>query len=192
MAEIKIEKRTAIWPWILLALGTLALLIYLISYFKKGDPVSTNQSGQERININEDTPAVAGYIAFVNADTATMSLDHAYTSRALTKLADAASAVAAHTGYALPADVNRVKAQASEITQDPYTLTHADSIRNAADILSRALGQMQQEKYPALSAEADQLQAAAAAINPDVQTLEQRAAVKSFFKQAAALLQKMN
>ncbi len=50
---------------------------------------------------------------------------------------------------------------------------------------------MQQAKYPGLSAEAADVKNAAAAVNPETLTLDQRDAIKSFFRMAADLLSKM-
>ncbi len=69
--------------------------------------------------------------------------------------------------------------------------THADKIRSAAYVLSTSLQNMQ-AKYRGLSAEAADVKSAAAAINPETLTLDQRDAVKSFFRKAADLLTKMN
>jgi len=69
---------------------------------------------------------------------------------------------------------------------------HADKIRSAADALSTSLQNMQQAKYPGLSTEAADVKSAASAINPAKLTLDQRDAVKSFFREAADLLNKMN
>ena len=64
--------------------------------------------------------------------------------------------------------------------------------RNAADILSNTLKNIQQEKYSNLIPEADAVTNAAKSIDPDVLTLDQKNAVKSFFNTAAELLNKMN
>ncbi len=70
--------------------------------------------------------------------------------------------------------------------------THADKVRSAADVLSTSLQNMQQTKYPELSAEAADVKTAAEAIKPEVLTLDQRDAVRSFFRKAADLLNRMN
>ncbi|MEJ7736386.1 MAG: hypothetical protein WKF97_03075 [Chitinophagaceae bacterium] len=83
-----------------------------------------------------------------------MSLDHAYSSEALTKLTDAVDAMATEAGYDVKVDIAKAKQYADEITKDPMATTHADKIRSAADVLSTSLQNMQQAKYPELSAEA--------------------------------------
>ncbi len=80
----------------------------------------------------------------------------------------------------------------TKLLKDPMSTTHADKIRSAADVLSTSLQNMQQAKYPGLSAEAADVKSAAAAINPETLTLDQRDAFKSFFRKVADLLNKMN
>lgn len=186
MTEIKIEKKKPVWPWILLGLAIVALLIYLL-YDKDEKPVST-----ELINVHENNSTVAAFVTFINADTNKMSLDHAYTNEALLKLTGAINAMAGETGYNVQADLDKAKEYADKITNDPFETTHADNIRKATDILSTSLQNLQQAKYPQLAAEAEDLKNASASINPDALTLDQRDAVKSFFSKAADLLQKMN
>jgi DNA-binding MltR family transcriptional regulator len=94
--------------------------------------------------------------------------------------------------YDVKADIAKAKQFTDEITNDPMVTTHADKIRSTADVLSTSLQNMQQAKYPGLSAEATDVKSAASAINPETLMLNQRDAVKSFFRKAADLLTKMN
>ncbi len=194
MTEIKIEKEKPVWPWILTGLGILALLIYLLfSYTHTNESAEIkNTEGIELLNVHENNSTVAAFVAFVDNDTNKMSLDHAYSSQAVLKLTGAISAMAGETGYNVQSDLDKAKEYANKITNGRFETTHADNIRKAADILSTALQKMQQAKYPALATEAEELKKASASINPDVLTLDQKSAVKSFFSKAADLLQKMN
>ena len=191
MTEIKIEKKKPVWPWILLVLGLLAAAWF---FFFRNDKQETMETADNNalIDVHENNSTVAAYVTFINSDTNTMSLDHAYTSEALTKLTDAADAMATEAGYDVKVDIAKAKQYADEITKDPMSTTHADKIRSAADVLSTSLQNMQQAKYPSLSAEAADVKSAATAIIPETLTLEQRDAVKSFFRMAADLLGKMN
>ena len=191
MTEIKIEKKKPLWPWILLVLG---LLVAAWFFFFRNDKQETMETAANNalIDVHENNSTVAAYVTFINSDTNTMSLDHAYTSEALTKLTDAADAMATEAGYDVKVDIAKAKQYADEITKDPMSITHADKIRSAADVLSTSLQNMQQAKYPGLSAGAADVKSAATAIIPETLTLEQRDAVKSFFRKAADLLNKMN
>lgn len=195
MTEIKIEKKQPIWPWILLVLG---LLLAVWFFFLRNDNADsytdepTIADTTAMIDVHENNNIVVTYVTFINADTNTMGLDHAYTSEALTRLTDAVEAMATEVGYEVKSDIARAKQLADEIKKDPMATNHADKIRSAADIVSTSLQNMQQAKYPGLSAEAAEVKSAASAINPETSTLDQRDTVKSFFRKAADLLSKMN
>jgi uncharacterized glyoxalase superfamily protein PhnB len=144
------------------------------------------------IDVRENNNIVGNYITFINSGANTMSLDHEYTSEAVIKLTDAVDAMADEVGYNVRVGIAKAKQLADEITVNALATTHADKIRSAADVLSTALQNMQQAKFPELSNEAANVKSTAAAINPQTLTLDQRDAVKSFFRKAADLLNKMN
>ncbi len=189
MTEIKFEKKKTIWPW-LLGIGFLAAIIYLL--YTLTTLKEENTRSAELINVKENNGPVKEFVTFVNNDSNKMTLDHTYTSQALLKLSAATKAIADKINYDTNADLDKVNDYAGKITNDPIETTHADNIRRAADTLSTLIEHVQQVKYPALRAEAGELRKAAASINPDVLTLDQKNAVKSFFSKAAALLEKIN
>jgi len=194
MTEIKIEKKKPIWPWILLVIALLAIAWYFFFRNDKIEPVETEETASKStlIDVHENNSTVAAYVAFINSDTNKMTLDHSYTSEALSKLTAAVDAMATETGFDVKEDINRAKQLADEIKRDPISTNHGDKIRSAADVLSTSLQNMQQAKYPELSSEGADVKSAASAINPETLTLDQRDAVKSFFRKAADLLNKMN
>jgi len=191
MTEIKIEKKMPVWPWILLVFGLLVAAWFFFIRNDKAEPVATADE-TALIDVHENNNIVTAYVTFIDADTATMGLDHVFTREAFTKLANAVDAMAAEAGYDMKADVAKAKQLADEITNDPMATAHADKIRSGADLLSACLQNMQKAKYPGLSAEAADVKNAASAISPETLTLDQRDAVKSFFRKAADLLNKMN
>ncbi len=202
MAEIKIEKKTQIWPWLLLGLAIfiVALLIYFLVFrdnWKKSNEVTqvdniakTNES--DLIMVKENNVTVAAYINFIENSMKKMSLSHAFTNEALLKLTDATNAMAEEVGYKIQADLEKVKEYAAIITVDPYVTTHADYIRKAVDILTDELQNIQKAKYPSLANEVKELKIAAESINPQVLTLQQKDSVKNYFAKASDLLKKMN
>ncbi len=200
MAEIKIEQKKQIWPWMIAGLVIVALLVFFLVFRDNGKNIAevtepgyiTNTSEPDLSGVKENNGTIAAYVNFVEDSKGKMGLDHAYTNEALLKLIDATNAKANEVGYEVRADLEKVKEYAKMITIDPYETTHADSIRKAADILTNVLQNMQLAKYPGLTAEVDELKSASASINPEVLTLRQKDAVKNFFAKASDLLQKMN
>jgi hypothetical protein len=200
MAEIKIEKKKLLWPWILLGLAVIAVLIYFLAFHNYNGvtievPKPSEQMGAEvtdLINVKENNNTVAAYVNFVETSKNKMSLDHAYTNEALSKLIEAANAMASEVGYDVRADIEKVKEYAEMITKDSFETTHADNIRKANDILTNVLQNIQKAKYPGLTNEVAELKNASESIKLGVLTLDQKDEVKTFFSKASDLLHKMN
>jgi uncharacterized integral membrane protein len=51
MAEIKIEKKKSIWPWII-GIIILALLIYFLAFNKRNDNTTKSTSNEEVTSVN--------------------------------------------------------------------------------------------------------------------------------------------
>ena len=201
MAEIKIEQKKQVWPWLLVGLVLAGIVIYFLMFRDNDNNAvgvvteesyisDTNESNL--LDVKENNSTVAAFVSFVENDTNRMSLDHAYTNEALLKLKAATKAMAGEIGYEIQADLEKVEESAILITNDSFETSHTKNIRNAADKSTTALQNMQLAKYPWLSEEVDALKNASTAINPDALTLEQKDAVKNYFAKAADLLEKMN
>lgn len=182
------------------ALVVLAVLAYLFVYNNDNDD-GLAENEQETAGLVDGTnvrdndspdPAVASYVQYVKNDPDKMGLDHNYANEALTRLMEATQAKADQIGYDAATDLNQVKEYADKIATDPFETTHANSIRKATDLLTTTLQKMQQAQYPQLSDEVNELRQASAAIDPDVLTLDQKQAVKSYFDKASDVLQEMN
>lgn len=199
MAEIKIEKKKQVWLWLLLGLGILAVFVYFYGFRDSNEEMMkdtaielTSLAESNLIDVNENNGTVAAYVDFEENNNNKMSLDHTYTNEALLKLNSAIHAMADEIGFELTINTDKVKEYAATITKEPFDISHADSIREATDILTDALQNIQQSRYPQLANEVTELRVASTSINPDVLTLDQRDQVKAFFLKASALLKKMN
>jgi hypothetical protein len=200
MAEIKIEKKKPIWPWLLVGLIIVALLVNFLVFRDNGENTEvvtepdsityTNES--DLLEVKENNGTVEAYVSFVENNNEKMSLDHEYTNEALLKLIEATDAMANEVGYDVQADIEKAREYAKMIEQDSFEITHADNIRNADSILTNILQNIQKAKYPGLADEVTALISASESIKPGVLTLEQKDAVKNYFAKASDLLQKMN
>lgn len=195
MAEIKIEKKSPVWPWVIGIIVLIAALIYFLGSGGDDDvPIVEETETIDTANQNTGQPvndAVAEYIQFIDAD-GTMGLNHEYTSNALSKLQSAIQSKAGQAGVDISADMSKVAEHADHITNDPFETSHANSIRSAAEILTNAMHTIQAAKYPDLASKVDGVKNAAEKIDPSMLTLNQKVAVKSFFEKSADLLQEMN
>ena len=204
MAEIKIEKKNTIWPWILIGLLILAALLY---FFVFADNVSDDESemsddNMEQIVVEEDNDAnkddtavfsdmneISDYKTYI--EDSKMGVDHEYTHGAITSLIAATRATANALSIDVDADLTEANTMADEIKKDPEDLTHANKIKDAAQIISRALGKIQNQKFPQLQSEYNNVENAISKIKPDLQTLNQKDAVNGFFSSASSLLTNM-
>lgn len=206
MAEIGIEKKKPIWPWIILVLVILAILYFL---FAGGDDDMDNMDDTNTEQVvdtttwdnemqdttdawdSDDTLGVSGYISYVG-DKSRMGIDHEYTNNALIRLMDAVESKAREENVNIDAEMQEIRQQANEVTQDPMATDHANIIKDAGSKIVDALQKIQQEKYPDLSQNVEELRSSLQEIDPSVQTLEQKEEVNSFYDKAADVLQKMS
>lgn len=199
MADIDVEKKNSgnKWIWIILGLIILALLIWWFT----GDSAGVNDEELEDTTIEqvEETPApeneenegVAGYISYIE-DESRMGVDHEYTNNALIELMGAVEFKAKEQKVDINAEMQEIRQQAQEITQNPAATDHADIIKNAGEKIVNAMKTIQEDSYPDLSGEIEDVRKALQKIQPTVLTLEQKDQVKSFFEEAADALRKMS
>lgn len=220
MAEIKIEKKKPIWPWVILVLVILAILYFLV-FANDDDDMDdiddmddTEQVEEETVWEDEesttweeetdttewdtagDTLSTAGtrvesYLIYIS-DNSKMGVDHEYTNKALMELMHAVQAKADEVNYDISTDMDAVKQDVKAIEDNPTAPTHANSIKNAGTKLAGILQKMQQEKFPDLAKDVQEMKTAAGNIDGSVQTLEQKEQINKFFNEAADVLRKMS
>ena len=192
MNEIKKKKKNLIWPWIL-GIGIIALLLY---FFVSNDKKETAQKvpfTEDLINVTEYNRTVAAFVNFMKNDTMKMELDESFTKEAFLKLVDATNAMADEINYDIRSNMARVVKYVNRVKAEPIRTSYANSFREASDILtSTVLKSMQQSKYPGLVSEIAELENASSSIDPEVLLLDQMYQVKTYFREAADLLLKMN
>ncbi len=211
MAQIRIEEKptgggTSIWPWII-GLLLLGLVVWGIAEaFEESDEVYTEEVIEEddevagvATGINEDANlmAVTTYMNTTANMEGEMGLDHEFSHRALTELADATKAVAEEKGLMSEAAVmdksERIDRLANEIMEDPMAGDHADKIKMAALLITEMLEDIDTRSYEGRSAaNIDALRQEAQAMTPETLTLNQKEDVRSFFQQARMVLQNMS
>ena len=203
MAEIKIEQKKPVWPWLLVGLVIVALIVYFLVFSNKNNnnndlvvvTESNSDSGTNADNllgVKENNATVIAFVNFVENNTSSTSLSQAYINEAFSKLNSATNAMAGEIGYDIQSDLAQVKESTTLVADEPFETSSAKNIRNATDNSTTALQNMQQDKYPWLSEEVEELKSASASINPEVLTLEQKDAIKNYFANAADILEKMN
>jgi hypothetical protein len=192
MTENSTNRKVPPFRLILFALVILVFIIYLVNSNNDKKMLQEGQATAELISKNEKNKKIEDFVSFVEDRNNEMSPGHTYTNEALVKLSEAINSTAGVNGYEIHEDLEKVRALAADITKDSLSTTHANTIRNAADILTDALQELQREQYPELNLEVNDLRNACVSINPKERTLRQKDAIKGFFNKAANLLKKMN
>ncbi|QLG46521.1 hypothetical protein [Costertonia aggregata] len=211
MAEIKVEKKNNYWGWIIGGLAVIGIIAWFLMADTDGAPdvneleqVSTNESELESPSYDEE-PVVSDnveglenpekhmtdFVAFVG-DKSRMGIDHEYTSEGLVKLVNATIERALVNDVDINMELQSAIEKAEAITNDPMDGDHADKIKKAYLSITDVIEKVQEEKYPQLSDDVEELRQAAQNIDPSVLTLDQKEKVNGYFKEAADILQKMN
>ncbi|WP_373056773.1 hypothetical protein [Zunongwangia sp. H14] len=166
MAEIEIEKKKPVWPWILLAVLIIAAILYFLVFADDDEPeeieeVTTEQVIEEEPAENTNMGNMAAVEEYSNyIDNPDMGMDHEYTNGALLKLISAVEATADSANVNVDADIAEARSKAEDITEDASELTHADKIKNSGEIIVRAMHTIQTEEFPDLQDEYTEVETA--------------------------------
>lgn len=207
MAEIKVEKKKPVWPWILLGLIILGIILYFVfadddneiddmedntEQIQDSIMTPTDTEATDTYEVNDvDNESVSNYIAHVGDETR-MGIDHEYTNTALIHLINAVDAKARELNIDVNADLQEIRNDANQITEDPMSDSHANTIKDVGTKLANVMERLQSERFPNLSADVEQVKTAANNIDGAVLTLEQKDQVNMFFQEAADVLRQMS
>lgn len=207
MAEINIEKKKPVWPWILLGLVILGVILFFVFADDDNDDLLEEENTEQVItpmeteddleteNWEEDNlsgdESVSNYLDHIG-DTERMGIDHEYSSEALILLINALENRAKEANINADVDIEELKNNVRGIKEDPQNLTHANAINNVGTKIVNLMEKMQMEKFPDISQDVQEARTALQNIQPSIPTLDQKDAVNSFYKEAGDVLQKMN
>ncbi len=216
MAEIKIEKKKPVWPWILLGLIILGVILYFILADNGTEDMDDMDDDIERVDTTYQTTqtgdrgtsdwpddtnrtpsatanneSVNTYLSHVG-NTSRMGIEHEYTNNALLHLINAVDYKAQEQNVNIQTDISEIRNDARAITQNPQATNHANHIRNAATKIANAMEKIQKEKFPNISQDITEVRNAAQDIETSTPTLEQKDKINTFFNEAADALRKMS
>ena len=198
MANIDIQPRQrTTWPWILAAVGVLALLLWWIFGMRNSDP---NPVVAEADSVITDAgsvglpTAVDAYVRFVDSTRAgtAMGVDHEFTATGIRNLAAALEAVAQRGGADVQRELTTLRQQADTLQRDPRSTEHAGHTRTAFVTLAGVMAAIQQARFPDMEADIGNVKAAAERLDASRPLLQQREAVQSFFDRTATAVRRMS
>ncbi|MGW1456387.1 hypothetical protein ACWBC2_15490 [Salegentibacter agarivorans] len=207
MAEIKIEKKKPIWPWILLGLIILAVILYFVIADNNDDDNFNEEESTEQvatpIETEEDTEtasweednlsgdeSVSKYLTHIS-DQEKMGIDHEYSSQALVYRINALENRSEEVNINTEIEIQELKDDVRDIKEDPQAFTHANTINDVGAKIVDLMEKMQEEKFPDISQDVQEVRTALQNIEPSTPTLDQKDAVNSFYKEAGDVVQNM-
>jgi hypothetical protein len=206
MAEIKIEKKKPIWPWVLIGLLILAVILYfVIAEDDDDDPMEEENTEQAvtPMETEDDTKtatweddklsgdeSVSKYLTHIG-DKEKMGIDHEYSNEALKYLINALENRAEEANIDTEVEIQELKSNLREIKENPQSITHANTINEVGTKIVDLMEKTQREKFPNIAQDVQEVRTALQNIEPSTPTLDQKDAVNSFYKEAGDVLENM-
>lgn len=212
MAEIKIEKKRPIWPWVLVTLLVLALVIYFVYENREdedynddfNDDVTTeqidsiNSDMDNAYDSNQDYSSTFDeFSAFENSisDSTRIAVDSSYTKKAFSNLAKAvvnrAEEDSLQDSEALT-DLRAYTTLNTTISSTPNASGESKNFKTASDKVAKVLEAIQAKNYPELQSHISDLNQITSKIDGSVSMEKQQAALYAFFSKSKEVLEAMN
>lgn len=208
MAEIKIEKKKPVWPWILLILIILAVVAYFIYANNESDD-STDDFNTEEIDTTDNNALYenrddqdtmnysdTSYYSESIRDSTRIGTDSTYTKTALHNLARAVTQKASqHNVESFQAleDLKQYASQTNGMTDSTNSNATGmtKNLKTVSMNIVNVLERIQTSNFPALNNEIADLKQTANKLNTDALDRQQNN-LQAFFRKANEVLNKMN
>ena len=201
MAEIKVEKKNRpVWPWVV-GILLLAAIIWIVAdddnlepenEITATEPVIEQDMDGDTMQADARGSAMA-YVNFIEENGEKITTDHEYSRQALTYLSRALDNVANENNVSVEdrEKLNELREKADQLVQNQTSTEHADILDKAFTDAAEIIEKLQQEKFPELRREAEEVKNAADRVRPNVVVTNQKEAVKNFFERSADAIQSM-
>ncbi|PKQ45054.1 hypothetical protein [Confluentibacter flavum] len=211
MAEIKIEKKSPIWPWILLVIAVIAIVAYFVyNSDNDDDTIYDNDMNDERMDTNSNTyedgyQSTAPYTSSTSAiqefensvtDSTRIGTDSTYTKTAIINLAKVVSMKADELNLQpsialenLRYYSNRRDGMTNSELPESSDVINFKTVSN--DIVA-VLEILQTNSYPSLQDEIAELKQTSNKIDNSIATKEQQSTIQTFFTKARKVVNNMN
>lgn len=211
MAEIKIEKKPPVWPWVLLVILIIAIIAYFMySNDTDGKTMFDNEVNDEirdTISRSESHGTSAPYMGIMSvvqkfessiSDSTRIGVDSTYTKTAIANLARVVTMKAdelniqptiALENLKFYADPNHVT---TTDTQIPTSKNTYNDFKNVSKDIVTVLETIQVKNYPNLAEEIKELKQTSINIQTNVTTKEQQTTLQKFFTIAKDVVNNLN
>lgn len=194
MAEIKVEKKNRpVWPWII-GIVLLAAIIWIVA-----DDNDMESEAVSNVNVEEqadrytadENGAAMEYVQYIENNGKEITLEHKYSHQALTHLSKALDAVAKNPSQETQQRLDELRSIADQLKKNTYSDEHADMMAKAFKSAAMAMQSVQNDQYPNLGNEVQQVRNAADNITGEELATNQKNAIRSFFQESADAVEAM-
>ncbi|MDW5290316.1 hypothetical protein [Formosa sp. PL04] len=211
MAEIKIEKKRPIWPWIIGLLVVIGIILFLFYAMSKddnypNDTITNEYSRTDTINANRSaiyntTPtndtvehyaSSATYLVKLQEtlkDSATIGTDAAQTTQALKNLAYATAAKAEESNVY---DTAALKNLESQLEQHTMTSDTPLDLKTMSADITAVIADIQTSRAPNLNTEVSTLKQTSEKLSASTAWAKQQNTIQDYLKQAHNILVNIN
>lgn len=215
MAEIKIEKKRPIWPWILLILVILGVIAYFVYQNQKNDYYnddlnseqyndSTDNDLRGGVPYNPDASdgygnasnEMAEYEASIK-DSIRIITDSTYAKTVFVNLAKATVMKANENNIESSQALEALKNYSDQMnntdtSEGMQTMGVSESLKSTCDNVVQVLETIQAKNFPSLGSQVSDLKQISNNINSKTSMANQRKNILSFFQKAKNVLNAMN
>ena len=211
MAEIKIEKKSPIWPWILLLIAVIAIIVYFF-YNNDADTIYDEDIQSEAIdtissNTHNEAYGVAGpHMGATSvvqefekslSDSTRIAVDSIYTKTAIVNLAKVVTMKADELDVQPSMALENLKFYSeqkalSTDTEIPGKNSIYNNFKTVSKDIVTVLETIQSENYPSLQNDVMELKQTSSKIENNIATKEQQTTIQTFFTKAKKVINEMN
>lgn len=214
MAEIKIEKKKPVWPWILAILVILGIIAYFIyenpdrdNLTDDFDDDTTNEQVMESESRPLDTVGTRRdyqvgssydqYAAYEGSirDSTRIALDSSYTKKAYYNLSKAVAKKAEENNVENSQALTDLQDFSMLITKVSSPLSSSESAKNfktASDKVAKVLEDIQVKSYPELQSQIADLKQVVSKMDGSISMDKQQANITEFLQKSRDVLKAMN
>lgn len=211
MAEIKIEKKKPVWPWVILILVVLGIIAYFV-YANDEDvnddfddditneqvmDTTNTQSSYDSYNTGTTNSSYDQFMAYDQsiADSTRVAVDSSYTKKAFANLTKAVVQKADENNIEDSEALTDLRNFSSLITSISTTTKDTKGFKNfktASDKVVKVMEDIQKKAYPSLQTQVADLKKTAAKVDGSVMMNKQQEQLYAFLRQSRDVLQMMN
>ncbi len=214
MAEIKIEKKKPIWPWIILAI-VLVAIIYFIYAYGDNDDYSDDANTDDVENIDSisdsdstswDTNTTAYDDSYatrdlteVMRDSSRIGTDSTFTNRALYNLAERTLNIAKNHNIGSSSAVNDLEQytmkngnSGTQTAQHSKASNSSQKFKTVSNNIVKVIESLEANHVTRMQQKMEALKSSASHINGGTDLSKQQNALQTFFRKAHELLNNLN